>query len=90
VFENRVEIPADFVIAETNDSDAQAFESFGPSLVVAGQPRVPPAIALHRELGRVTIEIDDVAIERGLALELDVVEARTAQPRRGMSSTRVG
>jgi hypothetical protein len=39
-----------------------------------------PAVELRRAFGGVTIEIDDVAIERNLALELGVVEARTARP----------
>ena len=72
-------MPADFVIAETNDSDAHPFEDCRPSLVVAGEPIVLPTVEFDHELGGVTVEIDDVAIERDLALELGAVEAGAAQ-----------
>ena len=79
--QNAIEITADLFVGEANDADAHTFQHLGPAGVVFCEPFVLSAVEFNRELGRVTVKVDDVTVKGDLASELGPMKARAPQLR---------
>ena len=78
--QNQFEVRANLVIGEADDAHAESLDHLGPGVVIIDEPIVLLAVEFDDELGRVTVEVCDVAIERNPPLEFRALEARAAQP----------
>jgi len=75
-----VEIAVDLLIAERQGLHARAFEDFGAPPVAFREAIALLAVDLDRAFCSVTIEVDDITIERSSPFELGAVKTGAAQP----------
>src|ERR1700722_8034939 len=75
-----IEIVANFGVCESNDADAEPFNTLCPLGVVFGKPFMLFAIEFDRQLRRMAVKIDDETIKRDLSPELSSVKTRATQP----------
>jgi len=78
-FDNSVQIPNHIIVSHTEHTVSHR-DQFLFALLVLGQPTIMAmAIKLNDEIGRSTIEIDDVSTHRMLAAETQVVKSAGAE-----------